>query len=509
VHDSGTAQRKEACDCRKDRVVGWMIFLSLFITFLYFNQPNQRAGWNVNSRLALTYALVEQKTPQIDDYHASPLTITNDKAFFEGHYYCDKSPLLSIAGVPAYAGLWVAKHHGGLFRAMPQARWVFWSRYAIRTSTVSISAAFLGLLLFYCARNFGAAPFVAAMLSVSILLGTTLSGYATLFFPYLPASLCSVGAYMLLYSGRLKGSDRRRNPLIMFGPRLFFAGLLTGLAWFFDFTMGLLGIGLAAYALMSVYTHPRAMWKFVLGGLIPVSMMALYSYSIFGEVSIPYKYEYDTFFREQMQQGFQGIHLPRPAVFYFLTLHPFKGIFLISPFLLLWLVTFWSMPLKRRAYRFLPDIVLSVYVVVAYLVFNCGYYMWWGGWATGARLFNPALPFFLPPLAIWLARGSSGKLLTFSILLGISIAFQSMTVAVDPQCPPGISSEQLLHVGFRDSLGSPLFQRIAPAFLSGELAPNLGNIFFKLPGLLSLLPLIVLWCAVWIFLSRYCKTYER
>ena len=86
------------------------LFCLLLLSFAYFH--HHEAGWNVNTRLALTFAVVEQGSVAIDYYHANPAMPylgTGDKAFFEGHYYCDKSPALSFLGVPVYAALWHGK----------------------------------------------------------------------------------------------------------------------------------------------------------------------------------------------------------------------------------------------------------------------------------------------------------------------------------------------------------------------------------------------------------------
>src|SRR5262245_8116433 len=74
--------------------------LLVFLTCGYFQ--NTRPGWNVNSQFALTCAIVERHTFRIDDYHKRPEFLTNDKAFVDGHFYTDKSPVTPFLGVPAF-----------------------------------------------------------------------------------------------------------------------------------------------------------------------------------------------------------------------------------------------------------------------------------------------------------------------------------------------------------------------------------------------------------------------
>ena len=68
-------------------------------------------------------------------------------------------------------------------------------------------------------------------------------------------------------------------------------------------------------------------------------------------------------------------------------------------------------------------------IITAYVLYNSGYYMWWGGWAAGPRLLCPAIPFFIAPLALWLARGTQLRTGLFASLLTISILFNFMILA--------------------------------------------------------------------------------
>src|ERR671931_538588 len=59
---------------------------------------------NPDSRLALTYSLVERGALDIDPYAGATL----DRAFARGHYFTDKAPGLSFLLAPLYAGLRLA-----------------------------------------------------------------------------------------------------------------------------------------------------------------------------------------------------------------------------------------------------------------------------------------------------------------------------------------------------------------------------------------------------------------
>jgi len=596
-------------DAARRNALPLVLFFSLWFTFAYFN--HLRPGWNVNSRLDLVYALIERGTFAIDAYHddvKNPLTATGDKAFYGGHYYCDKSPALSLMATPLYALIWQARLHSnslGELHSRHYGYWLFWTRYVLTVATVGLSAALLGVLCWGLARRFGAGPCAAFVLSAGILLGTLLFGYSTLFFAYLPSALCCMASYRILLSGRLSNRDgleaegrrlkagekekehglKKKNETahtlqlsgshstasslkpqasslkptasgsLTKGWSLFWAGLLIGLGWFFEYTAGLAGIGLGAYALWAVRRKPWSLWKFILGGLIPVICLFTYTYHLFGEFAIPYKYEVDDFFRGEMAKGFQGIHLPRLAVLYYVTIHPFRGLFFYSPFLLLAFAGIWkilkqnhksaqlspltpqsSVPspqhspltpqssvlspqsspltpqhsaLSTQHFSFVPDALLSAFVIVAYLLFNSGYYMWWGGWASGPRLLCPAVPFLAAPLAFWLAKADSKNLVVFSTLLAFSLALNFMIVSVDPQVPTGLDDKVVLNPRISDNLPSPIFTALLPAFREGAVARNLGTELPPLAGFsrgltgkTSLLPLGVLWILVGAWLWR-------
>src|SRR3954447_11561091 len=69
---------------------------ALFVSYAYFYAAG---GWNQNSRFALVRAILERHTLQIDAYQLH----TGDRALWNGHYYSDKAPGLSLAAIPPSA----------------------------------------------------------------------------------------------------------------------------------------------------------------------------------------------------------------------------------------------------------------------------------------------------------------------------------------------------------------------------------------------------------------------
>src|SRR5438552_15452015 len=73
-----------------------LIFVVTFVSYAYFYEGG---GWSQNSRFDLVRAIVEQGTLRIDAYHEN----TQDKAYYQGHYYSDKAPGLALLAVPVAA----------------------------------------------------------------------------------------------------------------------------------------------------------------------------------------------------------------------------------------------------------------------------------------------------------------------------------------------------------------------------------------------------------------------
>ncbi len=500
----------------RTQAVPLILFFFLFASFAYFN--HYISGWNVNTRLALTYAIVEEGSLSIDSYHdsrAMPYLWTNDKAFFNGHFYCDKSPALSFAATPFYALLWHAKMNCGIGSNLPHGRWVYWTCYLLRVLTVSLPAALLGVLLWAIARRLGVSSRLAAFLSIGLLWGTMLGSYATLFYPYLPSACCLTAAYYLLLNLRLKSLGNNISPVSSNAPlpppkwRLFWIGLLVGCAWFLEFVSGLAGLGLSVYALWTFRRTPFVLWRYIAGGLIPVGLFYAYAWSIFGEFAIPYKYEFDTFFREQMSQGFNGIHWPRLSVLYYITIHPYRGLFFFSPLLLLALPGLTALCSRRPETPFRPDLWLAVFVIAGYFAFASGYYMWWGGQAAGARNLCPAISFFVIPLALFLSCKVKWRESVFGILLILSLALSFMITAQNPQMITMVPEEKLLEVQISDNLPSPALNYAYPKFLEGYVADNLCSEWLGVQAGWSLMPLAILALTALAGLIVYGKPDDR
>lgn len=455
-------------------LIGLAVFLAMSIPY------HPHTGWNVNTRLNLVFAVVERGTIVIDEYHETPPYATGDKAYFEGHYYSDKIFGVSLLALPVYAVAHVL--HGGPlpFHA---------AHYLMKTFAVAVPGGIGAALFFLLLARLGVPPRRSVILTMLAILGTMWLGYGTVFYPYIPGIAALLGGlYMVLFP-----PARRLTPLNCLGTGALLGGallcdLVFGLAVFAVGALWLARlldqvgvIGLRAFAeaagersrLKHLIAYSVIFW---VGVLLPLSLFGIYCYSIFGELTIPYRYEVDDFFREGMSQGLMGATVPDLAALWFLSIHPYRGILFWSPLVLAGLA---GCIIATRHYgkRMLLGWV-GLGTFAAYLLFQSAYFQWWGGWAMGPRLMIPMLPLVLlgcgellrgtAPLSFFarrvrlepVARWGTWTLGVVGVLLCLPISL------TEPQVPQGVPTEDLLSAGLGTPLPIPQFD-ILRVFYTG------------------------------------------
>lgn len=422
-------------------------------------------GWNVNTRLNLVFALVERHSFAIDDYHE--VYETGDKAFFNGHFYSDKIIGLPLLAAPAY---WVGRTIAGESLSYPAAY------FLSKAFAVALPGAVSALLFWLLAVRTGTPPRRAVVLTAFAIFGTMWFGYGTIFYPYVPALACVLGAvYLTLFppAGRLTVAN-----CLAVGGLLGYAllcDMIFGLSVFGAGVIWLLRLldqggvyGQRAFAQMR---GDRSRLRFLallgvvfwVGVLVPLSIFFAYTYSIFGTVAMPYRYEYNQTFQEGMSGGLFGVQAPNLAVMYFILIHPFRGLFFWSPVVLAGLVGC-VLALRQYGKRFLLG-AMGLWCFVAYVIFNAGYYMWWGGWGMGPRFLIPMLPWVMlgagelartDKLSCFHTRPGLGRAAWgATVLLGVAGLLLSGPLSLfDPQQPNAFGGGYLLEqeVGF----GTPI-----------------------------------------------------
>jgi hypothetical protein len=450
------------------------------------------AEWNQNSRMDLTLAIVDQATIRIDDYCDN----TGDYAVYGGHVYTDKAPGTSLLGVPAYSLFkWVADTPPG--RAVVQRlsssqalagtlreegtgllerKVRFAAALHVTTFvTVSLPSALLGVLLYRFLGRLLGAPVPRVALTLSYGLATIAFPYSTVFYGYQIAATLLFGSFFLLYRVRHDELGHRW---------LWVVGGLLGLAVLTEFHALVLLVGLAVYA----FWFLERKWEIVklgLGGLPFALVLGWYNAAAFGN-PFSSSYRYLGRFPEISNTGFLGFCWPRWEALWGITFSPFRGLFILSPFLLLAVPGFWHL-FRSRKWR--PEAALWLGLILAQLVLVSAWYDWFGGFAIGPRNLLTILPFFVPPVAICIETWSQRPLLRAAAwgLVGASFALVWIASVSGQEFAPYAGTNPF-----------PLVDFFWPKFRAGDIARNLGMVV-GLSSWYSLLPLVViLGGALWI-----------
>ena len=176
-----------------------------------------------------------------------------------------------------------------------------------------------------------------------------------------------------------------------------------------------------------------------------------------------------------MSRGLLGIRDFQWYVLWLITLHPYRGIFFYSPFLLLGFYGIGRALVRgNKDDRRLALIILAT--TLYYLYLNASYYMWWGGGTLLARHLLPLLPFLAIAFA-WLPA----RIKPLLVLLGIvSLLLIVPQAVVEPHYQPQEGNQALYHpwqtVKQTGHGLVPIFlQHALPEFLRGRISMNPFN----------------------------------
>ena len=457
------------------------------------------ADWNQNSRFDLTVAIVDHRTLAID----CCVENTGDYAFFDNHAYCDKAPGLSLLAVPAYL-LWKAiAALPPVARALQRAtasrafaatlnpigtgllpeKIGFAAALSLATFlVVSVPAAALAALLFFFLQTFSASSWQRVAVALSYALATPAFTYGGSFYAHQLVAALLFAAFVLVFQCPRGGIGR---------PRQLAVGCLLGLAVAAEYPAVLIAGVLVSYGL---WRHGgRWLAAGAVGAAGPLVIVAAYHWLIFA-TPVPVAYRYSALWQQRHSIGFLSLTFPHWDALWGITFSRYRGLFLLSPVLLLsfpGLYALW----RRRTHR--AEVVVSVAAIVAFFAFNSSSAMWWGGFAIGPRYLVPVLPFLAWPLIGFVERpGQAWRRFVFAGLALISwLSVWGMSWA--GQHFP------------EDTRRFPLREYAWPHLAVGDLARNLGTLV-GLSGWWSLLPLAFLTSAIgcgwWIASRRWTET---
>jgi hypothetical protein len=480
----------------------WILFLVSFITFAWFHQGG---GWNQNARFAEVRALVEQGTFAVDDYmvyrpgegrklvredlenaefmrdgkvhrlcwgndpwdinltpvNGKPLTdgaepviigwhtCTGDVGIApDGHFHPNKPPGASLMAVPVYFVLWHAERLLGL---NPDDWWILNANaWLCSALTIGLLSALGVVVIYRLAQDMsrsGANHSAALGVAIAFGFGTTFFPFATLMFDH------NLTAVLLLCSFAGVRSERP-----------FIAGLCAGFAAVTNYLAAIPGAMFGLWALLRGRLNPKAAMLFTLG-VVPCFLgLLFYNQAAFGSyLALNTSFQNPVF--KETAPAFLGM-FTAPSWFAALTItiSPWRGVFVLSPVLLLSLPVLWRW-WKERRHRAEVRLILgiSLFFFIVNICFN-GFH---GGFAAGPRYLIPVLPFLCLPLVDAFSMWRSA-----AWLVGLfSICQQSLLTFTDALNPLGVGAHAWRNhpLEWRDKIiGNSLVWRYAWPLFSAD-----------------------------------------
>ena len=427
-----------------DRLLYYALGAGLLLSYAYFYQGG---GWNQNSRFALVRAMTERDTLQIDAYRDA----TGDRAVWNGHFYSDKAPGVSLLSFVPVDVVRALNNAAGIDPDSDAA--ITRTSYAatVVVSAVFTAAAALCVLWLSLAWGYsrGAALFAATAYGVA----TPAWCYATLFMGHALCAGCLMIAFTAAVALRDAPPERAVKLAWTIGlsagwavvsefpaavPVLFICGLTVAV-------MSGTGRGLAATQTVAI--------RVAAGGAIAAAILLVYNTAAFGS---PFHLGYaseEGF--EQLQTGFFGLSRPELWRVREILIGSYRGLLPIAPLVAVMPIGLALLATTRP--RVAPAITAAA-VGVFYLLLNASYFYWEGGWAFGPRQVMPALPFLALGLApLWDGWKAAGRaVLAGAWLWGAALTL--VAVSTTPQPPAAIMR--------------PVSELMVPAFREGRLALN-------------------------------------
>jgi hypothetical protein len=375
----------------------------------------QSLGWAETSNFGLVRAMSDGRA-EIDEWHWE----TKDKSWHDGHFYSVKAPGLAFVATPAYE---VIQAVGGravsadIARAARDGGAIRWERkgasnglysddprraQAVRTNieestpivwALGLFAVVLpALLLLLLVRSVAerVEPGYGTAAAVALGAGTMLLPFSTLFFSHVMSATLAFAAFAVLWRERA-GPER---PLLVGA-----AGLLAGFAITSEYPLGIAAVVLGIYAMRRSVRRGAIYAAGLVVGVLPLVAYNVWAFgsplhsSYKGAVAIQGDTGHDVVGLND--SGFFGIDVPDFQIALDLLVAN-KGLLTLAPILGLALVGLVLM--YRRGLRAETYVIGGLFL--AYLTYNSGYWLPFGGGSPGPRFLIPVIPFLGLPLAV-------------------------------------------------------------------------------------------------------------
>jgi hypothetical protein len=344
-----------------------LLILFFFPIYIYFFQGG---GWSQNSHFDLVRAMAEHGTTEITDY----ATNTGDVSTIDTKVFSNKPPGFALLAVsPYWIALQVEKLLNLDYNKLPV---VNFNAHLLSALLSALPTLFILILLCRYFASIGLRKKDSLGLSL-------IFGFAGLCLPYsgtfMPHNLV---AFLLFYACLMLANPTMRT------SSAYLAGGALGLMVLVDYSSAPLGILSILLGLIRA-SSPRSRIALIVGPITCLLLLLFYHYISFGTPwTFSYQHTSAQFLNSDLFLGLFGI--PRLERIYFLTIHPMKGLFFLSPVMISGLVGLClSLRYGERSFmEKVAPIVICYYVLLA-ISMETGT----GGWGVGVRYCIPALPF--------------------------------------------------------------------------------------------------------------------
>lgn len=424
-----------------------LLFILIWLSCAWFG------SWpfnpNNSTRMFAAIAIAETGDARIDPF----ADMTIDKARFDGHYYLDKAPGMTLAAIPAVG---LANTITGIrssdvqrvFEGAGLSQYLTLRQRIVTAGFVALLTALAAVALLDLVGGVTGHRGAGLFAALAYGLGTPIWGWSTTLFGHAPvAALLVIGSWAIW---RGTNGERHRDRYAAL------AGVALGWALVVEYSALLTALPIGLWALWRTrhWSSPDRLRSYAVTAVAgTIALLPLLGYNLLA-FGTPFRLGYSGVVGfEGMQQGLFGLTYPKIDVLAAITLGSRRGMLWVAPVILLAPFGLWSL-LRRVPTRDIGILALAI-VVIAFL-YNASYAYWDGGNSTGPRHALPALGFLAIGIGALWANADRWERALATVLLLVSIAINLMIASTEVMAPADIV----------DPLRELLWQRL---FLNGQL----------------------------------------
>jgi hypothetical protein len=381
------------------------------------------------ARVCLTRSLVHGKL-----YNDPCLgtTFAVDHSEYNGHYYSDKAPGMSVIEIPGVE----------LAQVPNVTEWPLFSRRLWVVRVLSSGIALLACAFMIGRVSEGLAPGYGGAALAAFGLGTLVAPLAAANFEHGTAGTLGLAAFLVAW---------KRRPYL--------SGLVAGAALLVAYEAALIVAVLAAYVALQ---GGWALWGYARGAIVGIALLWTYNWLAFGE-PWHFSYRYKTGSSAVgLDTGFFGFRLPY--------LHAIRqvfvgesGLLVISPIVVAAAYGLVVLARSRRA-----EALVCGGIAFAFLVIDTGYTFPLGGVSPGPRYLVPGLPF----LAVGLGPAFQRRFKLVALLATASVVAMTAVTLTWSNSPPGSGTIWSWIVKVPADLGSSRLVRTSVPNILGWFGPG-------------------------------------